>query len=69
MATVEEAAQAIEALTGIAYGGHAARRGMTRKEREAQKQRVREFFSLSIPLQEACLRYAREIRKAYGGER
>jgi len=62
---VEEAARAIEALTGIPYRGPAVGRAVTRKERRAQRERVREFLGLPVPLQEACLRYARQVRKAY----
>lgn len=62
---VEEAAGILEAITGIPYRKPATGRAMTRKERQAQKERVREFLELSVPLQEACLRYARQVRKAY----
>jgi hypothetical protein len=43
-------------------------RKMTKREKDEQDQRVRSFLALSVPLQEGCLRYARNILDAYKGE-
>jgi hypothetical protein len=43
-------------------------RKMTKPEKEEQTERVRRFLALPVPLQEGCLRYARNILDAYKGE-
>jgi len=45
-----------------------ALRKVTRREKEEQAQRVRRFLALPVPLQEGCLRYARNILDAYKSE-
>jgi len=61
--SVEEAARAIEALTGVPPIPPA--RKMTRKARQEQVARVRRFLALPPQLQEGILRYAENIQKAY----
>jgi len=60
---VAEAARIIEQLTGVSL--LLPERKMTRKERQAQKERVAEFLSFPIPMQEALLKYGRNIKEAY----
>jgi len=57
-----EAARVIEQLTGVPP---AFPRKMTRREKQTQKERVAEFLSFPIPMQEALLKYGRHIKGAY----
>jgi len=43
-------------------------RKMVRREKQEQAERVRKFLALPVPLQEGCLRYARNILDAYKSE-
>jgi hypothetical protein len=43
-------------------------RKMKRREKDEQAERVRRFLALPVPLQEGCLRYARNILDAYKRE-
>ncbi len=43
-------------------------RKTARQEKEEQAERVRRFLTLPVPLQEGCLRYARNILDAYKSE-
>jgi hypothetical protein len=43
-------------------------RKMKKHEKDEQAERVRRFLALPVPLQEGCLRYARNILDAYKGE-
>ena len=43
-------------------------RKMTKHEKDEQAERVRRFLALPVPLQEGCLRYARNILDAYKSE-
>jgi len=43
-------------------------RKMTKQKKNEQAERVRRFLALPVPLQEGCLRYARNILDAYKGE-
>jgi len=43
-------------------------RKMKRQEKNEQAERVRRFLALPVPLQDGCLRYARNILDAYKSE-
>ena len=62
MSAVDEAARAIEAVTGVSP---LFENKMTRKEKQEQAARVRRFLALPPHLQEGILRYGENIRKAY----
>jgi len=62
MSAVDEAARAIEAVTGVPP---LLEKQATRKEKLEQAARVRRFLALPPELQEGILRYGENIRKAY----
>ncbi len=61
--SVEEAARALEAPTGVPP----SIRKMTRQERQEQTARLRRFLALPPELQEGALRYGENIRASYKG--
>ena len=61
--SVEEAARALEAATGVPP----FIKKMTRRERQEQNARLRRFLALPPELQEGALRYGENIRASYGG--
>jgi len=56
------AAKAIEAITGVPAKLQMKK---SRKERLAEKERVRRFLALPPQLQEGCLKYAENITQTY----
>lgn len=61
---IREAGRVIKALLGVSPAITTPRQ-MTRKERQEQAARVRQFLALPPELQEGALRYAENIKAAY----
>ncbi|MBW1921222.1 MAG: hypothetical protein JRI81_13510 [Deltaproteobacteria bacterium] len=57
-----EAAKAIEAITGVPTKLQMKK---SRKERLAEKERIRRFLALPPQLQEGILRYGEHLQKTY----
>jgi hypothetical protein len=61
-----QAARALEELFNVPPQPEPSK--MNKQEKNEQAERVRRFLALPVPLQEGCLRYARNILDAYKSE-